>query len=279
MARLVRMAGWIVLLAALGYLARALMAYDWASLDTSLSAIAWALTFGAALVYAAGLLLLAQAWRVLADPLHQLKGTDLVRIYGLGVVAKYLPGAVFQYAARQIQGSKAGLAQAAMAQSSLVEAGLHVPAALLAGAMLWVGAGAGGLGALVAVGLIGAQMLPYPVLRAGCYQIAFFSGLALLALMLATAGLQAENPNRLAAAFMLAWVAGFLVPLAPGGIGVREAALLALAAGGAGATEANALLVGQFALLMRVVTTLGDAALAGAAYGLALRRENTHAPG
>lgn len=280
MVRLLRVAGWLVLLAALAYLVRTVAAYDWASLDKSLSGTAWALTIGSALAYATILLLLAQGWAVLADPIRRLKGAELVRIYGLGVVAKYLPGSVFQYAARQVQGGKAGLAQGLMARSSLIEAGMHIPAALLAGAILWVGAGAVGLAILLAVGLTGSRILLNPAARVACYQMVFFSGLALLALMLAAWGLQVGNPDRLAAAFMLAWVAGFLVPIAPGGIGVREAALIALAAASSsGDPAAHALLVGQFALLMRVVTTLGDAALGSAAYGLALVHENTHAPG
>lgn len=280
MARLLRVAGWLVLLAALAYLARTVASYDWASLDKSLSGTAWALTIGSALAYAAILLLLAQGWAVLADPLRRLNGAELVHIYGLGVVAKYLPGSVFQYAARQVQGSKAGLAQGPMARSSLIEAGLHIPAALLAGAILWIGAGAGGLAILLAGGLIATRVMANPAARVACYQIAFFSGLALLALMLAAWGLQVGDPDRLAAAFMLAWVAGFLVPIAPGGIGVREAALIALASVSSAADPAaQVLLVGQFALLMRVVTTLGDAALGSAAYGLALVREKTHAPG
>lgn len=272
-AGLLRAGGWAVLLAALAYLARALGRFDWALLGDALTGPAWALTLLCAVAYAVLLMLLAAAWAILADPAKVLHGRALAVIYGFGVVAKYLPGSLFQYAARQVRGSQLGLAQRAMAQSSMAEAALHIPAALLAGGVLWAGGGYVALLALAAVAACGWRVAKAPLLRvAGC-QIAFFALLALLALLLARYGLLAEHPDRLAAAFMLAWVAGFLVPVAPGGIGVREAALLALVAGAEGAA-----MVGNFALLMRVVTTAGDGLLGLAAYGLALRtRENRQA--
>ena len=62
-----------------------------------------------------------------------------------------------------------------------------------------------------------------------------------------------------AAIFLLAWLAGFVIPVAPGGLGVREAALLALAAG---SVDAPALLAAVLAL--RIGSILGDLG-----YGLA----------
>lgn len=270
---MLRAAGWAVLLAALAYLLRALGRYDWATLGTALSGPAWALTMLCAVLYAAALMVLAAGWAVLADPEKLLNRRALAILYGFGVVAKYLPGSLFQYAARQVRGGQAGLTQRAMARSSVAEAALHIPAALLAGGILWAGGGGTALLTLATVAALTWRMATRSLLRVAACQIAFFCLLALLALVLARHGLLAEHPDRLAAAFMLAWVAGFLVPVAPGGIGVREAALLALVAGAEGAA-----LAGNFALLMRVVTTAGDGLLALAAYGLALRtRENRQA--
>lgn len=272
-AGLLRAGGWAVLLAALAYLVRALRDYDLAVLGNALSGPAWALTLVCTVAYAALLMVLAAGWAALADPARILHRRSLAVIYGLGVVAKYLPGSLFQYAARQVRGSQLGLAQWAMAKSSLVEAALHIPAALLAGGVLWAGGGAIGLMALASAAAFAGRLTGHPMMRAAACQILFFSALALLALLLAQYGLIASAPERLAAAFMLAWVAGFLVPVAPGGIGVREAALLALVAGAEGAEMA-----GNFALLMRVVTTAGDGMLGLAAYGLLLRnRENRQA--
>jgi hypothetical protein len=54
-------------------------------------------------------------------------------------------------------------------------------------------------------------------------------------------------------AYMLSWVAGFIVPGAPGGIGVREATLTLLLAGVV--ADEDALLA---AIIFRLVTTIGD---------------------
>lgn len=274
--RLVRVAGWAALLVALAYLAQSLLALDWRGLGTALDQTAWIVTLMCSIAYAMMLLVLARGWAVLADQHRRADRRGLVVIYGLGVVAKYLPGSVFQYAARQVQGARAGLSQGDMGRASLLEAALHVPAALLAGGVLWA---RGGLATLVAV--MGLAVLVWfiargTIVRTAACQALFFAAMAAQALCLARWGLGAADAERLAAAFMLSWVAGFLVPVAPGGLGVREAAFLALA--GAGMPTDSAVIAGQLILLMRVVTTVGDAVLGLAAYGLVLlRRENRHA--
>lgn len=57
----------------------------------------------------------------------------------------------------------------------------------------------------------------------------------------------------LTAAFAIAWVAGFVTPGAPAGIGVREALLLLMLGGSLGAVDSSLLI-----LALRIVTTLGD---------------------
>jgi uncharacterized membrane protein YbhN (UPF0104 family) len=56
-------------------------------------------------------------------------------------------------------------------------------------------------------------------------------------------------------AFALAWVAGFVVPGPPAGLGVREAVLIALTQGAIDATAASQLFVAH-----RIATTLADVA-------------------
>jgi uncharacterized membrane protein YbhN (UPF0104 family) len=71
-----------------------------------------------------------------------------------------------------------------------------------------------------------------------------------------------------AGAGLLAWLAGFVVPGAPGGLGVREAALLWLLAGQMDASQA-----GSVAVIMRVATTFADGLFAASsAWLLAERR-------
>ena len=72
---------------------------------------------------------------------------------------------------------------------------------------------------------------------------------------------------------MVAWIVSFAVPVAPGGIGIREGTFLMLAGTLAPATELAVL-----AILARAMTTLGDAGFGLVAYGLSLRsRWNRHA--
>lgn len=79
-------------------------------------------------------------------------------------------------------------------------------------------------------------------------------GLAFLLVARETAeGVVASYPV-LAGSFALAWVAGFVVPGSPGGIGVREAVLVTALAPLLGAGAALGL-----AVLFRVVAIAGDA--------------------
>jgi len=86
-------------------------------------------------------------------------------------------------------------------------------------------------------------------------EVAFFAASAALVAGVAAA-MSAAGPADLpviAAAYLVSWIVGFVVPGAPGGIGVREAVFLYLVAGTVAAPTALAL-----ALLARLMTTLGD---------------------
>jgi len=262
------------MLAAFGYLAAALMALEVDKLAGRLSGRGWVLTLLASLAYAAALVLLTQAWLLLAAPRRRLPLVIGLAIYGPAVIAKYLPGSVFQYVSRQALGATRGLSQGEMARSSVVEVLLHLAAAIgVAIAMLLANSPAVPV-VLFAGGLIVSLLARHAVVKAAGLQCAFFAAFAGIVLLLATAVFQVDEPVRLAALFLLAWLAGFLVPVAPGGIGVREAALLALAVPGE-----SALLVALFAVTTRVVTIVGDALFGLSAYLVtALARENRQAP-
>ena len=90
--------------------------------------------------------------------------------------------------------------------------------------------------------------------RALVLQLAAFGGFAAAAAIIGAAVLPAgAGLAQFAAIFLLAWLAGFLIPVAPGGLGVREAALLAL---GGGVASASALMAAVLAL--RIGSILGD---------------------
>lgn len=212
---------------------------------------------GASLVFAGANALFAQGWRTLADPGEVLAPRQAQAIYGRGVLTKYLPGSVFQYVSRQLGGRAAGLGHAILARASLEEVVIHVAASLsvaafclLAGERPWLSAAAGT--ALVAV-LLSTGMRR---LRAVALQLLAFGGFALAAILVAAALLPGEGvPAAFGGLFLIAWLAGFLVPVAPGGLGVREAAMLGLAG-----TLVPAPVALAAVLALRIASILGDLA-------------------
>jgi len=192
---------------------------------------------------------------------------SIVAVYGIAALTKYLPGSVVQYLSRQAIGARIGLGQAAMARASSLEIGLHIIVSgalggllLLAGTQpvwLLLAVPTLGLGALVtAKGRIARWLAPRPAPAIVC-QLLFFAGFALLAMLVAGAiGIAPHLLVQAAGLFLLSWLAGFLVPVAPGGIGVREAAGVALMAPVLGGDAALAL-----QLAMRLMTLAGDALL------------------
>lgn len=263
-----RLAGYAVLLASLAFTGQALAKLDPLAVFARISAQETAAAGLASLAYALLLGLLAAAWAGCAGGLPLARA---LAVYGPGVIAKYVPGTILQYASRQVLGAAAGLAHPAMIRASVIEATAHLLAALCVAAMLL--SGALPLIGVVAVGSVVALASRSPLLRAAGLQMIFFLSFAGIVAMLASL-IGFAHPYVVAGQFMLAWLAGFLVPVAPGGIGVREAALLALA--GASGESAQVMML---ALLVRLVTTVGDALFgAAAAYiGRSLSRSNRHA--
>lgn len=262
----VRLAGYLLLAAALVYCALALRELGIDAMSDGLSAQSWIVTGLGGIAYGAALVLLAVGWGGVAAREQSISLVAALAIYGPAVVAKYVPGSVFQYGSRQVTGMEFGLAQKPMAWASLVEAGLHVPCAMLCGAVLLAG-GYPGLATLGIIGLSTGVFASSSIVRATGFQLAFFAIFAGLMAGLAKAALPSADPHFLAAMFMFAWVAGFLVPVAPGGIGVRETALLALAV-----PAESAAAVAAFALLTRLATSIGDASIGAAGYWLMFSR-------
>ena len=241
--------------------------------------------------YALSLFLLAAVWALLAVAAHgPVSGrlVPLIHAYGVSSIAKYLPGNVFHLAGRQLYGARLGLSHAAMALASLLETALCVIAALLVAfaflalgdgdgqmmigsRLVWIGVAVSVL-VLVAVLSAGAEG---PVRRAlhaaavhvpGAASLALSAGLCVLFFVIsggiaigAEAALEGGSGWlwSVAAAYVLAWLTGFLVPGASGGLGVREAALLLLLTPQTGEVTALAL-----ALVTRLITTLGDVVFA-----------------
>ncbi|MBF0624697.1 MAG: hypothetical protein HQL82_07800 [Magnetococcales bacterium] len=255
-----RWLGWVLAAACLLFLAQRLTRMDWSRLaDLSWPALLAGLT-GLTLVRLAVIALLCRCWGwVLAGVVGSGSGDwslgTLFAVYARGAVAKYLPGNVMEFIARNLLGRRLGVDQATLALASLLEVALTfgtavslslpfaagilgpflggwaapawmnngipllaLPLVVLAGVMLVARRGGGG-----GVGLLAAAA------RAVTGHVLVFAVTGtMLAMALALVG-AAVTPAALPlliSAHALAWWAGLITPGAPGGLGVLEAVLL-----------------------------------------------------
>ena len=165
--------------------------------------------------------------------------------------AKYIPGNVAHHLGRAALAKQAGLPLRVSTLVLPVEIACVCFAALLVGGFLlspWIALAC--LAALAALLATPARGLALPIL-------AFALGLGLAGVSFA---LLVEVPQAVPA-YPVAWLAGFLLPGAPAGLGVREAALLALL-DRAASPEA----LGAAIIVHRVITAVVDGLVALAAY-------------
>lgn len=240
----------------------------------------------AALAYAFCTLLVTRAWFELLRALGDCRvswDTAWV-IYGRSQLAKYLPGNVLHLAGRHLLGRRTGITHGVLAGSAVAEGLLLLGAALLVGIsispnlldriqaghwqMEWLWLAAAGAVAVVAAVLFTLKRLsfhiaPASLIRATGLYCLFFLAAGSIAAMLASHVGATNGPASFAhviGAFALAWAAGFAVPGAPGGIGVREATLVVLLTGLAPQAD-----LVWFAVALRLVTLGGDLLLFAAA--------------
>jgi hypothetical protein len=256
----------------------------------------------ASVIYSALGMVIALAWHILVastGPAH-LRLRDSLRVFGRSQILKYLPTNVLHYAGRHAAAYRMGVSHKALIWASVAEGALVLAAAALITAVFARTLFGTVLGALDApnwmqllVPLAAAAVLIavsvtlvrshaghqgiVPLLTgsaAACVLYALFflaNGflLAWLANMLPTTT-ALQQPWELAGIVALAWFAGFIVPGAPAGIGIREF-VLTLGLGHAGLAGSAATL----AIAYRVITLLGDLLLALASPVL-FRREVNH---
>lgn len=275
-----RFAGWALSLAALVFFLRLI-----GDIGISLPArsdleIACAVAAGST-AYAAAVGLLALAWLALAAPARScapLPKAQIVSGYLQSQFAKYLPGNVFQYVARHALGRQLGIAHGTLAAAAIAEAALLVCAAatlmLLFGAPVlqkllpglpafppWTG-----LLCVLAVPIAHAliryapapRWIPrYPLSRLLLALLAYFGFFAVfggLFWAILQWGFGSDHPlAELIGGSSAAWLAGFVVPGAPAGAGLREAALVFAT----GAAEPTDELLSAI-VFFRVVTLGGD---------------------
>ncbi len=251
---------------------------------------------GSAVGYALGLSLLALAWWLLTAALAASRppARPIMATYAVAQYGKYLPGNVAHYALRHAWSRRYGLSHAGLGLASILEAALLLIAALCL-TLLTDTRQLRGLSILdprLAIALLvlllvflGAALhfarrrrflerfhvpaLPPTgtlVLCLACCVTFFIIAATLLDALAHALGFTIDSFAMLVAASAASWAAGFVVIGAPGGLGVREAAFVALAGGALGESHAL-LLIGLF----RIITFLGDTLLF-AAGAIALRR-------
>lgn len=286
--RALKAAGWILAAASVAYIAVKIARSPAGGLSRFITPVivltACALSFAYSLLN----LLLAWCWAVISrisssrvPPL-----LPLMKIHLRTGIVKYLPGNVFHLAGRHVLAGGAGAGQGAVLAANILEMGTIVVASLaivavVAGlgyldaalaflrgrfdtagviiAVLVLAAAAGALGAYLAGKyrrLLNRSALRTMMVVFTCY-LGFFAVAALLLHVLCSrlSGAEAPSPGYLEVlgVFCLSWMAGFAVPGAPGGLGIRESVMIAALAPSMG--DGGALAA---ALLLRAVTVGGD---------------------
>ncbi|HVV24259.1 MAG TPA: UPF0104 family protein [Pseudonocardiaceae bacterium] len=199
------------------------------------------------------------------------------RIYLVGQLGKYLPGSVWAYLLQMELGRQAGVARARVFTASLVQLGVSLVAALALGAAIWpwlLAALPLGLAALHPAVLTWStsrvlRLLRRPPLehRLRWSTVARVAGSAVATYLLYGVHLWLLSGAQLllcTGAIAVGLNAGLLLFLLPSGAGLRDVVVAAVLATTLGPTRAAA-----FAVLSRLMFTVGDLASAGIAAGLA----------
>ena len=242
MKQAVRVAGVILSLVGLGFIANRLVAYREELLLVPIEPSSTILLVLMVIVSAVNLYLLAFAWwKVLLGLGAQIDFVDSLPLYSQTLLAKYVPGNVFQFVARQAVGLADGIPGGILARSALWEIGLIATSgALFSFLLLPLFLGEGGnfisVAALLAATVLSlaATQRFFGIQRATAFLLhsiyMVISGVTFLIVMLLVVpnGVVAENVLVIVGAFVVAWLVGLLTPGAPGGLGVREATLVLL---------------------------------------------------
>jgi len=267
---------------------------SWTSIWAIASELSWWRVVSPFMLVLAGVASTALVWsRALARCGHPLPIRDAAPVFFVGQLGKYLPGSVWSIGAAAIMLRRRAVLVSTSVAASLIFLLLHfAPGLAIAGVVVlsghtrlpeWWGIG---------LALSGLVTLTPPVMRrvgrllnrAGVFEWSWVDALLVFVTMcvawaLYTGALFVTAPAAsttavptLMAAFVLAFAAGVAVPLAPAGVGVREALLIFLLTPSLGFEVAAAV-----SLFSRVTHTVADLLLAGVsgAFSQLRRRELT----
>jgi len=257
----------------------------WHANEASFTTIRWPLAAAAFLCWALGVTAGGQIWIGILRRLNGHVPRRALSIFFRSQLGKYVPGGVWQFAGRAAGLGAVGVPARVAAMSMTVEVAASAAAAgIVAVLILPFGVAAFGGVALVLGGVAGAwswrrrrvqarSTVAAVRLAAAAWALPLYAAASLgygVALWLTARSLfvvPAGDLPRFAGAFALAWLAGLAAVFAPGGIGVREAALVALLAPMTG--EGRAILV---AAASRLLLTLVDGVAGALTFLPKLRR-------
>jgi uncharacterized membrane protein YbhN (UPF0104 family) len=237
----------------------------WHGSHVELANVDWAALAGSFVLAMLGTAAGALIWLVILDGLGVKPRLRWAGLFFQAQLGKYIPGSIWQYAGRAAVARSNGIPVGPVGVSLAVE---FAAAAIAAGSMAAFLVGWWGALILAAVAVLLAasgrptrSRLPAHVtIRATLLYLPVWLLLG-ASFWLCARGLVAAPAGDLAlymGTFAVAWLAGLLAIYAPGGLGVREAVLVALLHGRIGA--ADALVV---AAASRLILILVDVLLAG----------------
>ena len=243
--------------------------------------------FISSIIYGLSEFVLSFAWRrLLIWCGHQNISSKICHaIYGKSQIAKYVPGNVFHVVSRHILGKQAGIKHFVLAGATVYEILGLISMSVIIG---FSGMGIFGLGniyfsifqmtqiLLIIILLSGLVpvVVPYLLRLKGIslpykklldsfrcislvylsYFIFFFiAGLLLVSIVSIFLNINLIICAKIIAIFSIAWLAGFIIPGAPGGIGVREAVIIFFISPIIGEPQSIAV-----SIALRIVTLLGD---------------------
>jgi uncharacterized membrane protein YbhN (UPF0104 family) len=245
----------------------------WHGSHVELGNVDWAALAGSFALAALGTAAAALIWLTILDALGVRPKLRWAWLFFQAQLGKYIPGSIWQYAGRAAVARANGIPVRPVGVSLPIEfAALAIAAGAMSGFLLgWWG---GLILAAVAVALASADLTArdrraaFATIRATLLYLPIWLllGASFWLCARGLVGVPARDLAFYAGAFAVAWLAGLVAIYAPGGLGVREAVLVALLSGRIGA--ADALVV---AAASRLILILVDVLLAGAATA-AMRR-------
>ncbi|WP_195161641.1 lysylphosphatidylglycerol synthase transmembrane domain-containing protein [Mesorhizobium sp. NBSH29] len=283
-----RIGGIAISLVALAFVARSIHRSFAALQQQLVSPLFLAAIFACAIAYAIALLLIGVGWHRLVAAVDGQKSIKLghaLAIFARTQIYKYFPTNVMHMVGRFALGSRAGASKKALVFAQAAELVLFSTSALAVGALFASPSlreaynlydlpfrTAGMVVALLSLGLAifavaiiargRLRHLGRAALKGGSeaclLYLLFFTVNGLLTVALAQGLGGAGHAAPIIGIASVAWLIGFIIPGAPGGLGVREAVMIAgLSSVGVPAATATAIALGN-----RVVTVSGDAILA-----------------